>query len=137
MPRTPIDPDINAKLPYAENAVVALKKRLDPADADDALVQYLVTKCGHDELTARYAAAGQRYIEARKEPLTEYQRRILRHVDRGNYYRVTGGWRSLPVMGKQLPLITVKTASPLLHARYMEMRGTTLRLTSKGKELVR
>lgn len=115
-------------LPYSRYVRVALLNDLDPLPADNPLTGKMITY-GHDEEHAGLAAAGWLF----RQPLTPYAIKVMRNIKRGRYFRRTGGYRSLPVMGKPMPMILMKTARPLLIGRYIRQDNHgCLWLTEKG-----
>ena len=123
--------------PYFEPMCLAISRSYPPAPADKIDIERLGISVervaywnfsGIVPLSVRYAMAGIDY----QKP-SAHEIKVLRQIDIGRYYRVTGGYRSHRPL---LPLIRLKTANALI-SRGLVFRDVygVLRLTRTGKRL--
>lgn len=136
--------------PYIVLAVEAVARKLDPASVqtmDVSNLDGLGVDHGHVKfwrmmrsypLAARYAQAAILADQERKIPLNAQDRFVLSRAIRGKYYRVTGGWRSRPVLGNKLPAMRHDTPQRLINIGYLRKRfdqfGQYLEVTAEGKD---
>lgn len=123
--------------------VAAVAKRLEPLTDKEMMNHDLVATIGIERstqytwrnqrsfpITARLACAA---IAARNNITAQDKLIIHRVAVCGAYYRVTGGWRARPIMGKTPPAMKAATPLDLVRRGYLQIHNGQLRLTDKGK----
>lgn len=135
---------------YIALTMKALGKHLSPLTSEQMYGVSVVTtlNVSHDTewnwrlhnrwpAAARFACAYLKSLESEARPPTEYQKQLLQNINDGRYYRITGGWRSRPVMGRNLPNIRYKTGHPLLNIGWIRQTDNgILKITPRGKKWI-
>lgn len=88
----------------------------------------------HFPQAARLAVA---LVEWRDDRLTPYELQLMRQINNATYYRVTGGWRARPVMGRRVPALKTKTPLKLVARGFLDGSNGRLTITAKGKEAIK
>ncbi len=129
--------------PYIELTMIAVANNLPPVAPETVTAGPLGIEqsrvdfwhaTGSVPMSARLAIAGYQWQAVQDAPLTNRDREILRQIDQGRYYRITGGWRSMPQTGRVLPQMHHDTPALLIGKGLVAKNGRgILHLTPRGK----
>lgn len=91
----------------------------------------------HFPTPARLAGALLDWRKYAPPEITQHDRKIVSQVNRaGAYYRVTGGWRARPIMGKTPAMMKAPTPTHLIALGYLKNENGRLTVTDKGRDLI-